>query len=748
MGKVHMRGTTAAPTNLASDLTSCDQEPIHIPGAIQPHGVLLVLDEAALTIEQASENAGDHLGRPLEHVLDQPLSAALGDTPTAQVRAALDGDRWKELNPLAIAACGRRFDGIVHRHAGATILELEPSFPTAPEATVHQPLRQALMRVQSAQTLVELAEAVVHDLRQMTGFDRVVLYQFDDEGNGAVIAESKGPSLDPYLGLHYPASDIPRQARVLYLANPLRIIPDARYTPARIVPGARQKHAAPLDLSFAVLRSVSPVHLEYMANMGVLGAMSISIRVRDGLWGLISCLNHSGPRRLPYELRSACEVLGISASLQIAAFEDRQAAAQRAARREPISMLVDAMRSGEDALEGLFARPAELLALVGAEGAALVRAGDTRTCGRTPPLPFVQAVADWLDQRPDGPLFSTASLAAMLPSALPFTDVASGLLSFDLPGPERRRLLWFRPEIVHTVSWGGDPRKAVETDSHMRIHPRRSFVLWKQEMRSRSRPFTPCDVEAAEDIRRYAIEIDLERQVERAERAVRLRDDIVAVVSHDLKSPLGVIQVQVALLMRAVSPHDEPQSRRLRALAERMQRTVDRMNALVHDLLDLAKIESGRFELDRRPVPTRELVEEALLVMRPLAESKPLTITETITDTPCVEADRERIFQVFSNLLGNAIKFTPEGGAITVEATPERDAVLFTVTDTGPGIPADQLPHVFQRYWQPPGKQAAAGTGLGLYIAQRIVEAHGGRLWAESTVGVGTRFMFTLPLAS
>ncbi|AUX19690.1 histidine kinase [Sorangium cellulosum] len=747
MGKAHIHGTTAAPAKLTSDLTRCDQEPIHVPGAIQPHGALLVLDEPDLTITQASENAGEHLGQPLERVLDQPLSAVLGEASAAEVRAALDGDRWKELNPLSIAARGRRFDGIVHRHAGATILELEPILPAATEATVHHPLRRALLRVQSAGTLGELYEVVVHEVRRLTGFERVMLYQFDDEGHGAVIAEARGPSLEPYLGLHYPASDIPRQARALYLANPLRIIPDARYTPARLVPGARRERAAPLDLSFAVLRSVSPVHLEYMANMGVLASMSVSLRVHDGLWGLISCANHSGPRRLPYELRSACEVLGLLTSLEIAAFEDREAAARRDARRLPLSLLVDAMRSGDDVLEGLLARPAELLALVGAEGAAVVRAGDARTWGRTPPLPFVMALADWLDQRPDASLFSTASLAAMLPSALPVKDVASGLLSFGLPGAEHRRLLWFRPEIVQTVRWGGDPREPVETDPHMRIHPRRSFALWKQEMRLRSRPFSASDIEAAEDLRRYAVEIDLERQVERAQRAVRARDDLVAVVSHDLKNPIGVIQMQAALLLRAAGPHDEPQSRRLRALAERIQRSVDRMNALVHGLLDLAKIESGRFVLERRPEPTRELVEEALLAMRPLAESRRITIAEHVVETPRVEADRERIFQVFSNLLGNAIKFTPEGGAVTVEVALERDGVRFTVADTGPGIPADRLPHVFERYWRAPGERSA-GAGLGLYIAHGIVEAHGGRLWVESTVGVGTRFMFTLPLSS
>ena len=241
--------------------------------------------------------------------------------------------RWHDANPLSIGARGKRFDGIVHHHEGAAILELEPNPETPEERSIHHPFRAALLRVQRASTLSELADVVTQEMRRTTGFERVMFYRFHEDGSGSVDAEARDAAHEPYLGLHYPASDIPAQARKLYLKNWLRLIFDADQKPARIVPALRPDTGAPLDLSFSVLRSVSPIHIEYMKNMGVRASMSISLIVRNRLWGLISCLNHTGPRRVSHQMRSACEFMGRLASLQIAAFEDRELLALRASRR-------------------------------------------------------------------------------------------------------------------------------------------------------------------------------------------------------------------------------------------------------------------------------------------------------------------------------------------------------------------------------------------------------------------------------
>jgi light-regulated signal transduction histidine kinase (bacteriophytochrome) len=365
------------------------------------------------------------------------------------------------------------------------------------------------------------------------------------------------------------------------------------------------------------------------------------------------------------------------------------------------------------------------------------------TCGRTPPPALIQEIAAWVEEREASRPFSTASLGALFPRALPASDVASGLLTFALPGSPRRQLLWFRPEIIKTVNWGGDPTKPVAAGAGERLRPRRSFALWQEEVRFHSRPWTASDLEAADELRRRAIEVDLERRLLSEQRAVRARDDLIAVVSHDLKNPLLAILMQAESMLRA-SAGGEERLHLLRAGAERIQRSATHMKALIEDLLDLARIETQRFALHLQSVESRVLLDEALLAALPLAEAKRIAFTVDLIDSPRLEADPERIFQVLSNLLGNAIKFTPEGGAIAVRAVRRGDELLITVVDTGPGIAADHLPHVFERYWKArPASQA--GAGLGLYIARGIVEAHGGRIWAESSVD-GARLIFTLPL--
>jgi two-component system, chemotaxis family, sensor kinase Cph1 len=725
-----------------ADLSNCDLEPIHIPASIQPHGLLMVLREPDLTITQVSENVGEYLDRSVDRVLEQPLSALLSASEFEKIQDAVTNGQWEKVNPLRLEVGGKPVDGIIHRHAGALILELESIAGARRSESTQHSLRPALISLQFARTLQALCDTVVREVRDLTKFERVVLYRFHASGDGSVDSESKESFLEPYINLHYPASDIPKQARELYLKNWLRIIPDALYAPVPIVPTLRSDTRGPLDLSLSVLRSVSPVHLEYMANMGVRASMSISLIVRDRLWGLISCSNHTAPRLVPFELRSACEVLGRLASLQIAAVEEHEAELARVSRSATRAELARVLRDGK-VLEGLLERPDECLKIVNAEGAAVLHGSDVQTCGTTPSLAEIGALTQWLDGRGDADPFSTSSLLSLYPGAREIVDVASGILTFALPGQPRRRIIWFRPEVLKKLTWGGDPRKPVAADPSMRVHPRRSFELWKEEVRYHSALWNAPDLEAAEHLRRDAVEIDLERQVVREQRAVRARDDLVAVVSHDLRNPLGVIQMQAAVLLQAVGSGTEDFSRRIQTSTDHIQRAVRRMNTLIRDLLDLAKLEAGRFTLQCSRCQMNDLVEESLLILRPLAEAKRITLTSDL-HADAVDADHDRVFQVLSNLVGNAIKFTPERGTICVRAETRNADVQVTVSDTGPGIPPDQIANIFDRYWQA-RRSEQEGSGLGLFIAKGIVEAHGGRIWTEAGAAAGATFVFTLP---
>lgn len=730
---------------IAVDITNCDREPIHIPGAIQPHGVLLALQEPDLIITHASENASALFDVEVPRVLGAPVSSVLPAASLAALREAAGLQHLAEANPLPIVVGDRACDGILHRHQRSLIVEIEPRIAGATVARPHHPLRRVVSRLQAATTHESLLAAAAQAVRDLTGFERVMIYSFDEDGHGSVDAEARSEELESYLGLHYPASDIPRQARELYLRNLIRSIPDARYTPVALRSALRSDTDAPLDLSFASLRSVSPIHLQYLANIGIRASMSISLVVHDRLWGLISCAHHSGPHHVPYEVRSDCEVVGRMMSLLIGAFEDREIAAARQRRQPALAVLAAEMRTASDALAALLARPRELFALLRIDGAA-VTSDETHTAGKVPPLEQIQAIAGWLRQANEAGVVVTDSLSKEAPELTASKDSASGVVSFALPGAVPRRFVGFRPEILHTVDWGGDPRKPLEQDGSARLQPRRSFALWREEVRLRSRPWTRLDHEAAEELRRLVVEVDLEKQVEREQRAVRARDDLVAVVSHDLKNPLNVIQMQSVLLRSIAGPAADEGSARLRASLDRIQRSVGYMDSLIHDLLDLARIEAGRFVLQRQEASLEEVFAEALIILRPLAEAKGVVLRNQVEGGLSVLIDRERIFQVLSNVVGNAIKFTPPGGRIVLRAGIESRLARLEVIDSGPGLTPEQASQVFDRYWQA-GKTAREGSGLGLYIAKGIVEAHGGRIWAERAEHGGAAFMFTLPLA-
>jgi light-regulated signal transduction histidine kinase (bacteriophytochrome) len=429
-------------------------------------------------------------------------------------------------------------------------------------------------------------------------------------------------------------------------------------------------------------------------------------------------------------------------SLQLAVVQESEAQIARESRRFERDELARALRVGE-VLEGALASPDELMRLVNAEGAAVVRGHEVQSCGTTPPAQAIVALADWLNERIDSDPFETSQLSSSYPAGEQIADVASGILTISLPGTPVRRVIWFRPEVLKRVDWGGDPHKPVQIDPRMRIYPRRSFELWKQEVRFHSAAWTGPDLDAVVNFRRDALEIDLERQVAREQRAVRARDDLVAVVSHDLRSPLGVIQIQAAILLQAVSAERADVSRRIQTSVEHIQRAVRNMNTLIRDLLDLAKLEAGRFLLQCAQYPVDELIEESLLILRPLAEAKRITLTSDLHGG-LVNADRDRIFQVLANLVGNAIKFTPDHGGVFVRCEIMDGELRVTVADTGPGISADHRVNLFDRYWQA-RRDDHEGSGLGLFIAKGIVEAHGGRIWVETDSGRGATFVFTLP---
>ena len=742
------------------DLTSCDREPIHVPGRVQPHGVLLVLAEPDLRIIQASTSTAQQLGRAAESLLGQPLAALLGDEYVQYLRNILDIESIDQ-NPLYIwtsqlGAVGQHFDGLIHRHNGALILELEPSHTaSSPRPDFYRLVKTVVARLQGAPSFDAFSNTAVAEVRALTGFDRVMIYTFDADGHGSVIAEALAPDVPSFLGLHYPASDIPQQARALYLRNWLRLIPDARYTPADVVPTLTPDTRAPLDLSYATLRSVSPIHLEYLANMGVRASMSISIIDDGALWGLIAC-HHQSPRYLPYEVRAACEFLGQAFSLQLAAKRDSEDHQYRAQVNTVGLRLIQQIAEVHPLDYALTAVRPSMLDLVDAGGAALCIDGQIVSLGQTPTDDQIRALIAWLGAQPERGIYSIASLATTCPELAACKDTASGVLAAPISRAQGEYLLWFRPELLQVVNWGGEPTKAVELhDDGVRLRPRRSFELWQQMVALHARPWKSFEIAAASELRNAVLSIVLRRVAELAQLNAELEssnvelDAFAYIASHDLKEPLRGLHNYAHFLIEDYGDKLDSEGQ---AKLQTLIRLTQRMETLIDTLLHYSRI--GRVDLVIQQADLNVVLREVLdrLAMSIEQQQVQLRIPRPL---PTIQYDAVSLGEVFYNLILNAIKYNAkpekwvEIGYQEVAPPSSADGsgapYTFYVRDNGIGIQEKHFETIFRIFKRLHARdQFGGGTGAGLTIAKKIVERHGGRIWLESTLTVGTTFFFTI----
>ena len=507
-------GDQLVPVGTPIDLDNCAREPIHIPGSIQPRGVLAVVREPDFVVRQVSANVGDLLGRSIDDVLGSHLSALIGPEQAAVIAQAASkfGD-LRERNPLdcLIDVGGelRPFDAILRREPGGVLLvELEIAHGARPFSfpNTYQAVRGSVEELNRAATLTELYDTTARAVRELTGFDRVMVYRYDEDYNGEVVAEAKQEDLNSFLGLHYPATDIPAQARALYEKNWIRLISDVDYTPAPLVPDIDPASGTPLDLTYATLRSVSPIHVEYLQNMGVRASMSISLLRNGRLWGLIACHHYAGPHLPPFGTRAAAEFLGSTLSLRLVErFEGDQLQTHLVAQAVLGKITAATLDDDEPLAGALFGSP-DLLDLISADGVVVNIQGDRQIRGSVPGPDVVSAVAAWARDSRDE-IASTDSLADALPGLDLDPQLAAGAFVLNLP--DGQYAAWFRSEVLHQVDWGGDPHNkaiAVSEGDEVRLSPRKSFERWREVVRQRSEPWSAIETESAEALRHHLVE--------------------------------------------------------------------------------------------------------------------------------------------------------------------------------------------------------------------------------------------------
>jgi two-component system, chemotaxis family, sensor kinase Cph1 len=723
-----------------------EYQTIQYPGSIQPHGVLLVLSQPDLYIQQISQNSQQHLDKLPSELLGQPLSSLFGISQAEAIQQCLSEIPGVTNHLKIVVPCpgaDRLFDGIAHHHDGLIILELEPSSTQKHLSFTDFShwVRDAMSQIQAKSDLSEFLQMAVATVQKITGFDRVMAYRFDEDGSGCVIAEVKDDDLLPYLGLHYPAGDIPEPARDLYNCCQLRHIPNLTAKIVELIPQENPLSQAPVDLSFASLRSFSDCCAEYHQNMDVASIMVISLLQEGKLWGLISC-HHQTPKHVPYEIRKASEFFAQIVSLELAAKVSNEELDYQVKLRSLQSEFIESISQAKNFIDALVYPAPRLLDLVSAEGAAVILGDDITLVGKTPDAAAINTLTQWLEtQILDEKLFHTDSLPKLYP-AFHLKDTASGLLLLRISQVRRYYILWFRPEVIQMLNWAGNPDHANHT-----LSPRKSFESWQETVRFTSLPWKNCELDSALALRNAIIGIVISKIDEltkinlELERSNRELASFAYASSHDLKEPLrGIYNYSNILLEDYGELLDEEGKDYLKTVTSLSLR----METLVNALLKLSQL--GQAELNLQPTDLNILVQETIeifLASRPDSQFE----IQVPRSLPSINCDSVLVNEIFANLITNAFKYSDRtDGIIEISYLESGNSTpVFYVRDNGIGIKPHHLESIFYLFKRLHSQERyGGGAGAGLAIAKRIVERHGGNIWAESIFTQGSTFYFTL----
>ncbi|RYZ23554.1 MAG: GAF domain-containing protein [Chitinophagaceae bacterium] len=744
-----------------STLANCESEPIHIPGSIQPQGVLLGLDPAGV-IRYCSTNVSGFFNAEPAALLSRPLAEVHPELYTLMKDALVAGGDLSR--PSRIETAGRPWDVFGCSNGdGVFVLELEHAVPAdVPMDALFDQTAEFVTHIGRSRSLQELCQRVADQTRAITGYDRVMVYRFDKDYNGEVYAESRDAALEPFVGLHYPHTDIPVQARELYLRNLLRLIADVSYEP---VPLLTVEGTPPeLDLGMARLRSVSPIHIQYLKNMGVGATLTISLVSEGRLWGLISC-HHRTPKHLGHLQRKAALLQGLFLSSQI---NVRQVAEEYEVHQSVEAHLQQLLFAiGQ---EGDFAHRfnglSSLLPVANASGVALLHQGKLYQKGLTPPPERTKHLLQWLADSYSGVQFVSENLASHYPDGGRVAAEASGILYHKLGDPRREAIIWFREERERTINWAGNPHEAVKRSPVTNVlTPRSSFELYREQVRQHSQPWRVSEVNAAT---RFAAALQnlfhLEHlKAEEAnhrvlnEKLVKANEELANInwiTTHDLKEPIRKILVFAS---RVMDEEGRSLSDNIVHSLARIQQSAQRMRSLVEDLMAYRLLDSTETPF----VPT-DLNDVVGGILDDYADELSAKGIRVIQDPlPVLPMIPYQARQLFSNLIANAIKFSAEekGGLLELRCAvapagtfrhPTRpstgDFYLIRVRDTGIGFDPAQSSRIFNIFYRLHDSSSLyTGTGIGLAICKRITENHGGFITAAGEPNEGATFSIYLP---
>ncbi|WP_417669715.1 HWE histidine kinase domain-containing protein [Roseibium sp.] len=646
------------------DLTNCDREPIHLLGGVQNFGCLLAFS-SDWVVTHASDNCARFVGRTAKELIGAASTEILSDSAIHTLRTRLQwlqfSDTSERIFNLDVFGFGIAFDVALHLSGERIVVELEPCEETDRIDAVSL-VRSMMGRLGRTEQLDDYLISAARQIRFVTGYDRVMVYRFMEDGAGEVIAESAVDHVDSFLGLRYPASDIPKQARALYVKNQFRIIADVGGAVSAVV--AAPGDDAPLDLSLSVLRSVSPIHIEYLKNMGVAASLSISIVVGGQLWGLFAC-HHYAPKQVGFDRRTAAELFSQMFSLELSRRQTDELYEHEAQARTVHDRIMTAISVEGSIFDNLSRYLPSFQDVIECDGVAVWVDGDYAVAGNGLSEAEMMAFLPHLNGQRESQIYATASLPSELENWSGASDVPSrfpGVLAIPVSRSPRDYLVFFRRERAQTVNWAGNPEKPVELGPNgARLTPRKSFEIWKQEVAGTSAPWTPSELRIAETLRTTLLEIIL-KSVSESEKlrqqSKEKQDLLIGELNHRVRNILTLIRGLVSQTGRSARSIDDFKT----VLGDRVQAL-----ARAHDQITRE---------NWSPAPFRGLIENELAAYVADKSSRAHLKGPAVLLSPQAYST---LALVLHEMVTNAVKYgclSVQNGRLTVTWSQEQDGSL------------------------------------------------------------------------
>jgi len=724
------------------DLSSCEKEPIHIIGTTQAHGVVVVCDKNTGIITQIGKNCTELFGIPAEDLLGEDLETILEKDHRQRILKTIQAEVVFEAEETKINH--KKFIVVPHTTGENLILDIELIDIKSANFDFQRELTSLLNTLTASENAEELCKNAARITKSIFGYDRVMIYRFDEEWNGKVIAEELNADMESWLGLQYPASDIPKQARELFLKNKLRIISDVDYTPVNITPQISPQTNKPLDLTNSKLRGVSPIHIEYLRNMEVGASLTAALIDNGKLWGLLAC-HHYTPKFINFYQRQTCEFLIQIFSNELSLKNSNTFLTNIEKLDELRIKLIDQIQYKNSIKKGLSTLPLKLTDFFSCSGATVVLDGKIKLLGNTPNKKEIkQLIKAVLSERTDN-LFFTNNLQQVYPEARNFKEIASGILSIRLGQSDKDFLIWLRPEVIQTVDWGGNPgNKATYNDKKKRLSPRKSFQKWTEKLTGISESWKDFEIRGASKLGEsisYVILENQKREIDTLnEQLIMAHNELELFshgLSHDLKAPLRGIDAYAHILKE---DHYTDLRKEGQMAVDTILSSAEEMQNLIDDILSFAGVSNQ--DISKNTNATNRMLDD-IFVSFNTKSNYPHTDIIIEEHLPKIIGDKRMIIQVWSNLIANALKYSEKSESPKIEIGSEvwERKTVYYIKDNGIGFDSkykDEIFNLFSRF----SESNYQGTGIGLAIAKKIIEKHNGKIWAESKENCGSTFYF------